>query len=114
MIMEFHSEMNKVMKTDKDYVIAIDTDSLYVNFGPLVDKLKPKDVVKTLDTICNDHFTKALNKAYHIIAKSEFTINLVIKLGLGSIKIKIINLDPKDRKLKKNIFFVKRAYNKGL
>ena len=43
-------EMNKVMKTDKDYVIAIDTDSLYVNFGPLVDKLKPKNIVKTLDT----------------------------------------------------------------
>ena len=31
-----NTEMNNVMKTDKDYVIAIDTDSLYVNFGPLV------------------------------------------------------------------------------
>ena len=66
-----NSEMNKVMKTDKDYVIAIDTDSLYVNFGPLVDKLKPKDVVKTLDTICNDHFTKALNKAYDELATEK-------------------------------------------
>ena len=63
--------MNDVMKTDKDYVIAIDTDSLYVNFGPLVDKLKPKDVVKTLDTICNDHFTKALNKAYDELATEK-------------------------------------------
>jgi DNA polymerase elongation subunit (family B) len=66
-----NSEMNKVMKTDKDYVIAMDTDSLYVNFGPLVDKLKPKDVVKTLDTICNDHFTKALNKAYDELATEK-------------------------------------------
>ena len=64
-------EMNKVMKTDDDYVIAIDTDSLYVNFGPLVNKLKPKDVVKTLDTICNDHFTKALNKAYDELATEK-------------------------------------------
>jgi DNA polymerase elongation subunit (family B) len=63
--------MNDVMKTDKDYVIAIDTDSLYVNFGPLVDKLKPKDVVTTLDTICNDHFTKALNKAYDELATEK-------------------------------------------
>jgi DNA polymerase elongation subunit (family B) len=61
-------EMNKILKSDKDYVIAIDTDSLYVNFGPLVDKLKPKDIVKTLDTVCNDHFTKALNKAYDELA----------------------------------------------
>ena len=66
-----NTEMNKVMKTDDDYVIAIDTDSLYVNFGPLVNKLKPKDVVKTLDTICNDHFTKALNKAYDELATEK-------------------------------------------
>ena len=63
-----NAEMNKILKSDKDYVIAIDTDSLYVNFGPLVDKLKPKDIVKTLDTVCNDHFTKALNKAYDELA----------------------------------------------
>jgi len=66
-----NTEMNKIMKTDKDYVIAIDTDSLYVNFGPLVDKLKPKNIVKTLDTICNEHFTKALNKAYAELATEK-------------------------------------------
>ena len=37
-----NKEINEVMKTnDKDYVIAIDTDSLYVNFGSLIKKLKP-------------------------------------------------------------------------
>ena len=56
--------MNGVMKTDKDYVIAIDTDSLYVNFGPLVEKLQPKDPVKFLDKICQEHFEPALAKAY--------------------------------------------------
>ena len=66
-----NEEMNKILKTDDDYVIAIDTDSLYVNFGPLVDKLKPKDVVKTLDSICNDHFTKALNAAYDKLATEK-------------------------------------------
>jgi DNA polymerase elongation subunit (family B) len=66
-----NKEMNKILKTDDDYVIAIDTDSLYVNFGPLVDKLKPKDIVKTLDSICNDHFTKALNAAYDKLATEK-------------------------------------------
>lgn len=56
--------MNRVMKTNKDYVIAIDTDSLYVNFGPLIEQLNPKDPVKFLDKICNDHFEPALEKAY--------------------------------------------------
>ena len=48
--------MNELLKTNKDYVIAIDTDSLYVNFGPLVKQLNPKDPVKFLDKICEDHF----------------------------------------------------------
>ena len=57
--------MNEVMKTnDKDYVIAIDTDSLYINFGPLIKQLKPKDPVKFLDKICIEHFEPTLKKAY--------------------------------------------------
>lgn len=63
--------MNKVMKTeDVDYVIAIDTDSLYVNFGPLVEKLTPKDPVKFLDKICQEHFEPKLALAYeHLFGK---------------------------------------------
>lgn len=57
--------MNSVLKTnDIDYVIAIDTDSLYVNFGPLVEQLNPKDPVKFLDKICVEHFEPAMAKAY--------------------------------------------------
>jgi DNA polymerase elongation subunit (family B) len=56
--------MNSLMKTDNDYVIAIDTDSLYVNFGPLVDKLKPKDPVAFLDKVCKEHFESILSKCY--------------------------------------------------
>ena len=56
--------MNGVMKTDKDYIIAIDTDSLYVNFGPMIKQLNPKDPVKFLDKICKEHFEPALEKSY--------------------------------------------------
>ena len=56
--------MNKILKTDKDYVIAIDTDSLYCNFGPLVSQLNPKDPVAFLDKICKEYFEPVLAKAY--------------------------------------------------
>ena len=57
--------MNEALKTnDTDYIIAIDTDSLYINFGPMVRLLNPKDPVKFLDKICKDHFEPAMVKAY--------------------------------------------------
>ena len=59
-----NSELNKLLKTDKDYVIAIDTDSLYVNFGPLIEQLAPNNPVLFLDKICKEHFEPAIGKAY--------------------------------------------------
>lgn len=59
-----NEEMNKILKTNKDYVIAIDTDSVYINMGPLVKKLNPKDPVQALDKICQDHFEKVIAAAY--------------------------------------------------
>jgi len=56
--------MNDITKADKDYIVAIDTDSIYVNMGPLVEKFKPKDPVKFLDKICKDHFEKIMAKSY--------------------------------------------------
>ena len=59
-----NKEMNKLLGTHKDYVIAIDTDSVYINMGPVVDKFAPKDPVKFLDKICSEHFEKTLAQAY--------------------------------------------------
>lgn len=59
-----NKEMNKRLNTNIDYVIAIDTDSVYINMGPLVNKLNPKDPVKFLDKICQEHFEPLLKKAY--------------------------------------------------
>lgn len=60
-----NAEMNKIMQTkNKDYVIAIDTDSVYVNFGSFVKKLNPADPVKALDKICEEHFIPFLEKSY--------------------------------------------------
>lgn len=60
-----NAEMNKILKTDNvDYVIAIDTDSLYVSFDKFIEQLKPDDPVKALDSICEKHFVPVMGKAY--------------------------------------------------
>lgn len=65
-----NDEMNRLLATsNKDYVIAIDTDSLYINMAPLVEKMKPKDPVKFLDKVCHEHFEKIFEKAYEKLAK---------------------------------------------
>jgi len=60
-----NKEMNRLLGTDQDYVIAIDTDSLYVNFGPLVKKMNPKDPVKFLSDIGDKHFVPLFEKSYN-------------------------------------------------
>ena len=63
-----NTEMNKLLGTDKDYVIAIDTDSLYVKMKPLVDKFSPADPTKFIDKITAEHFEKVLEKSYADLA----------------------------------------------
>lgn len=66
--------INKIMGlTSRDHVIAIDTDSLYVDFEPLVKMLgwdkKPKEeVVKLIDKVCVDQFEPMLEKSYEELA----------------------------------------------
>ena len=63
-------EMNKLLQTtDEDYVIAIDTDSVYINMAPLVEKFDPPNPVKFLDKICEQHFEKKLEDGYEKLAK---------------------------------------------
>ena len=57
--------MNQLLGSeDVDYVIAIDTDSLYVNFGPMIEKFSPKNPVKFLDMLCKDKFEPHIAKSY--------------------------------------------------
>ena len=65
-----NAAMNKLLQSEKDYVVAIDTDSLYVNFGPLVKKLSPANPVFFLDKICKEHFEPILQKAYEKLFKN--------------------------------------------
>ena len=67
--------LNKILQTDgEDYVIASDTDSIYLNMGPLVDKFlsnKSGDktaVVSLLDKICQDKLEPFIEQSYQELA----------------------------------------------
>ena len=67
--------LNKLLNSkDIDYVIASDTDSIYINFGPLVDKFfgdKVDDktkIVNLLDKICQDKLEPFIDKSYEELA----------------------------------------------
>ena len=65
-----NKEMNTLLNTlGEDYIIAIDTDSLYVNMKGVVDKFNPKNPVDFLNKICKAHFETILSRAYHNLAK---------------------------------------------
>ena len=68
--------LNKILKTEgKDYVIASDTDSIYLHLGPLVDviyKDKEKDsesIVSFIDTICEKTLEPFIDQSYRELAE---------------------------------------------
>ena len=65
--------MNDLLKTDADYVIAADTDSIYLKLGPLVNKLYPdKSILKTIefmDKVCKGKIEPFINKSYDELAE---------------------------------------------
>jgi DNA polymerase elongation subunit (family B) len=56
--------LNKMLKSEEDYVIAIDTDSLYVDMNPLVKAVNPKDPVAFIDKACEEKIVPMLAKSY--------------------------------------------------
>ena len=67
--------LNKLLKTDGvDYVIASDTDSIYLNLGPLVEdvykgrKKTTESIVTFLDKICEVELEKYIEGCYQELA----------------------------------------------
>ena len=67
--------MNGLLKTTGiDYVIASDTDSIYLKLGPLVDKITQKDtkvekVISIMDKICEDKLQPFIDTSYQELAE---------------------------------------------
>lgn len=56
--------LQSILKTNKDYVIAIDTDSLYVVMDDLVKAVNPTNPIDFLDTVATEKLEPVLEKAY--------------------------------------------------
>lgn len=60
--------LNKLLMTDKDYVIAIDTDSIYIDFTDLVDKFlsecSHEEIIDKLNVISDDKISAILEKCF--------------------------------------------------
>ena len=73
--MKMNQYLNKLLQTEEvDYVIASDTDSIYLNLGPLVTKFfsnisddKTK-IVGILDKICEDKLEPFIEQSYQELA----------------------------------------------
>jgi DNA polymerase elongation subunit (family B) len=71
-----NSYLNKILKTNGvDYVIASDTDSLYVNMGPLVETVykgrekTTESIVSFLDKVCQMELEKYIESSYQKLAE---------------------------------------------
>ena len=79
--------MNNVLKTvDEDYVIAMDTDSVYITFDKLVSQVFPEDtdkdkIINFLDTIGREKVEGILSKGYDELA--EYTNAFQQKMEMG-------------------------------
>jgi DNA polymerase elongation subunit (family B) len=64
-----NSYLRKVLKTEEDYVIAVDTDSVYLRLSTLVDKTVGTDfrdtqrVISFMDKVCEDKIQPVIDKA---------------------------------------------------
>jgi len=67
--------LNRVLKTENiDYVVYIDTDSIYVNFGPLIHEvfgttnISRQEGEEFLDKICSTKIEQVIEKGYEDLA----------------------------------------------
>ena len=67
---EINRYLNGLLKTDDDYVVAVDTDSVYITMDKLVQSVYgDKNVEKTkiidfLDKVCSEQMEKIIDKSY--------------------------------------------------
>ncbi len=72
---KMNQKINKILKTeDVDYVIASDTDSIYLNLGPLVDRVYEgrektnEGIVTFLNKVCENEFEPFIEGSYQALA----------------------------------------------
>ena len=78
--------LNDLLKTEEDYVVASDTDSIYLRLGGLVDKVfedKPSadEAIKFMDKVCDGKIQSFIDKSYKELADyiSAYDQKMVMK-----------------------------------
>lgn len=66
--------MNKMLNTSDDYVIASDTDSIYLRLGPIVNKFlksdtDPNKVIEFMDRVCEDKIQPFIDRSYQELSE---------------------------------------------
>jgi len=82
--------MNKLLNTTKrDYVIAVDTDSNYLNMGPVVKKFlsgkTTEQTIDALDKICKDKLEPYIEKCFDDLAQHTNAHTSFLKMKRESI-----------------------------
>jgi hypothetical protein len=70
---KLNNYLNKLLKTDKDYVIASDTDSIYLNLSSLVGNVfqsgeETTKIISFMDKVCEDKIQPYIDKSYQELA----------------------------------------------
>ena len=79
--------LNKLLETvEEDYVIASDTDSVYITFDALVNKMYEKGtdsstIVTFLDKIAKEKLEPFINRSYKALAKSMKVYEQKMEMG---------------------------------
>ena len=69
--------MNNLLKTESDYVVASDTDSIYLRLSELVEKvygdkvhsIDKQKVIEFMDKVCNDKIQPFIDESYEELAE---------------------------------------------
>jgi DNA polymerase elongation subunit (family B) len=82
--------MNKLLKSEKDYVIAIDTDSVYLSLEHLVEKshgvdgtagISGSNIIKFMDKVCELQIQPYIDESYQELASmmNAFSQKMIMK-----------------------------------
>jgi DNA polymerase elongation subunit (family B) len=83
--------LNKILETrDVDYVIASDTDSVYITFDKLVDKMLPagaetNTIVNFLDKVAKEKLEPFIDSSYQVLAKVTNAYEQKMEMGREAI-----------------------------
>jgi len=74
--------LNEILKTEgEDYIIASDTDSIYVRFKELIDKVNPKNPIEFLNKVAEEKIQPFIDECYQELADYVHAYDQKMEMG---------------------------------